>query len=137
MTLPRQFARLAEFADAEVAAANPHQRDQVDSLIVVEIVDQFAQFRLGRVVTLIQVLLAVLGRVGRGAGIGLVRKFLEIELAGLEDDVANLVEANIQFGRLITFIDHWTFRHGFDYSIEEPRTRPGGPGRCYRARRPT
>ena len=59
MTLPRQLPCRGEFVLAEVAAADPDQRDEIDDFVVVEVVDQFAQLRLGRIVALVKMLLAV------------------------------------------------------------------------------
>ena len=78
----------------EVAAADPDQRDEIHDFVVVEVVDQFAQRRLGRVVALVKTLLAVLARVDFRSGIGFVRKVLEVERAGFENDVLDLVEAD-------------------------------------------
>ena len=95
MTLPRQLPCRDEFVLAEVAAADPDQRDDIDDFVVVEVVDEFAQLRLGRIVALVKILLAVLARVEFRPGIGFVRKVLEVERAGSANDVLDLVEADV------------------------------------------
>src|SRR6202030_666180 len=107
-TFPRQFARLGEFVDAKIAAANPYQSYEVDHLLVVEVVDQFAQFRLGWILALVQLFLAILRGIGLLAGFGFIREHLDIEGARFESDVLDFVEADVQVGRLVAVIDHWT-----------------------------
>jgi hypothetical protein len=101
----RQIPCRGEFVLAEVAAADPDQRDEINDFVVVEVVDQFAQLRLGRVVALVKTLLAVLTRVEFLSGIGFVRKVLEVERAGSDNDVLDLVEADVQLCRIVAFID--------------------------------
>src|SRR5580692_401326 len=111
MALTRQFSGLAKFVDAEVATANPDQRNEIDDFVIIEVVNQIAQLGLGRVIAFVQTLLAVVAGVGVRTGIRFIRKLLLVEFASLKDDVLKLVDTDIEFDRLVTFIDRRRFRH--------------------------
>ena len=79
--------RVVPFGGPEIAAAYPGEGDEFDDLVVVQVVDRFTQFILGRVArkVLEDLLRLFVDRIGTGIELGWIS--LDVEFARLGDDV--------------------------------------------------
>ena len=106
MPLHRELPRGAEVVASEITTPDPRQRDKVHDLVLVQIDNRFAQFGQRGVVGIVFQDLAVAVVGGIGAWVRLDGLDLGVELARLDDDVADLFRANGDLDRRFRFLDH-------------------------------
>src|SRR6266404_6392287 len=85
------------FLEGSVAAAEPHQRDEVDLLVLAQRIDETGDLARDRIapVVLEHIDHVIISGVGSGARIG--RGFLDVELPGLLDQEADFFGRNREF----------------------------------------